>query len=110
MATQPFFPSLNPQIGASYVSSDGTQLAESEQTAGIRAWCEAAWEEAESDQKGVDELKFVDKYVEYITGTQWPTARPSYKSKPVDNLTNRLFWELHSLLTDIRPIIEISST
>jgi hypothetical protein len=109
MATANFFPELNPRISAESVG-DQQAWPESTQMDGIRQWCEAAWEEAESDQKGVDELKFVDKYVEYITGTQWPTARPSYKSKPVDNLTNRLFWELHSLLTDIRPIIEISST
>jgi hypothetical protein len=72
-------------------------------------WCEAACEEAEGDQKASEELRMVDRYVEYLQGIQWPTARPSYRAKPIDNKMFGLFLELLGLLTDIRPIAEITS-
>lgn len=101
-------PELQPRYGSEEAGvSDPWYSSETER--GIKMWCEAAWEEAASDQKSSEELKLVDKYVEYLQGTQWPSARPSYRAKPTDNRMSRLFWELVSLLTDMRPIIDIRS-
>lgn len=100
-----FFPELQHRSGAGFSSPE----AESKAEAAIRMWCEAAYEEAEADQKASEELKMVDRYVEYLQGIQWPTARPSYRAKPIDNKMFGLFLELLGLLTDIRPIAEVTS-
>jgi len=100
-----FFPELAPTSP----SISRTSEAESQAEAAIRLWCEAAYEEAEADQKASEELKMVDRYVEYLQGIQWPTARPSYRAKPIDNKMFGLFLELLGLLTDIRPIAEVTS-
>jgi hypothetical protein len=102
-AQTPFFPELPAS------ASQRTAEAESQADAAIRLWCEAAYEEAEADQKSSEELKMVDRYVEYLQGIQWPTARPSYRAKPIDNKMFGLFLELLGLLTDIRPISEVTS-
>ena len=96
-----FFPELLP--------ATNTDTSLDTRDAAIRNWCEAAYEEAEGDQKTSEELKMVDHYVEYLQGIQWPTARPSYRAKPIDNRMFGLFLELLGLLTDIRPISEITS-
>jgi hypothetical protein len=103
MAQNSIFPDLHPFHGGL------SREQESEATTAIRLWCEAACEEAEGDQKASEELKMVDRYVEYLQGIQWPTARPTYRAKPIDNKMFGLFLELLGLLTDIRPIAEITS-
>jgi hypothetical protein len=102
----PFFPELVGRIA----SGNDYPFLESDNELAIKYWCNSAYEEAEADQKTSEELKMVDKYVEYLQGVQWPTARPSYRAKPVDNRMFGLFLELLGLLTDIRPVAEIHST
>ena len=89
-----------------------TEALSPEQTSmrAVQTWCEAAFEEADADQKSSEELQMVDTYIDYLAGRQWPGGRPSYRAKPVNNLMNRLFWELCSTLTDLRPIVDIRST
>lgn len=86
------------------------ETVEQETARKIAQWCEAAWEEATEDQRQVEELSLIDTYIDYLCGRQWPGGRPSYRSKPVNNRMSRLFWELVSLLTDIRPVVEIRAT
>lgn len=99
-----------PELVARPGSGFADQEAESKATVAIRQWCEAAYEEAKGDQDASEELKMVDRYVEYLQGIQWPTARPTYRAKPIDNKMFGLFLELLGLLTDIRPVAEITST
>src|SRR5882762_7646081 len=103
------YPELAPRLGE---SSNGQSNAwpDEQRIKGITEWCEAAWEEANGDQKSSEELALVEKYIEYLGGKQWAQGRPSYRSKPVNNRMYRLFWELVSLLTDIRPLVDIHST
>jgi len=101
----PYYPDLVSRPGAGFADRE----TESRADAAIRLWCEAAYEEAKGDQDTSEELKMVDRYVEYLQGIQWPTARPTYRAKPIDNKMFGLFLELLGLLTDIRPIAEITS-
>lgn len=101
------FPALAP--GSDGETGESLAGPASESDAKIKAWCNAAFEEAEGDQKAADELKMVGEYVKYLQGTQWPMNRPSYRAKPVNNRMNRLFWELVSTLTDIRPVVDVRS-
>lgn len=75
-----------------------------------RAWCNAAYEEAEFDQRNNQELKNLGDFIDYIEGRQWKGNRPSYKSKPVNNKINDNFWELIGLLTDIKPVMTVKSS
>lgn len=102
------YPELTPRYGEDN-AGEGGLWPSSESMTGIKNWCEAAFEEAESDQKNSEELKQVDRHVEYLSGLQWTANRPSYRAKPTNNRMQRLFWELVGLLTDIRPLIDIRS-
>lgn len=73
-------------------------------------WLEAAYEEACYDQGQSEELKLVNKHIDYIRGNQWKGVQmASYKARPVINIMERLYWELVSLLTDIEPVIEVKA-
>jgi hypothetical protein len=106
-----FFPELigsvtDPETGSqAYVG--GTEMEYKQKT---RYWLEAAYEEARYELSQNDEVKKMSKYVDYITGKQWPSKRPSYRSSPTNNRIWRLLWELIALLTDIRPIFEVKAT
>lgn len=102
------YPELQPSYGADNSGESGL-WSDKQAMDGVKAWCEAAYEEAEGDQKNSEELRQVDRHVEYLSGLQWTTARPSYRAKPTNNRMQRLFWELVGLLTDIRPLIDIRS-
>jgi hypothetical protein len=106
---QATYPELTPRY-AEENAGEGGQWPTAEGMQAIKNWCEAAYEEAEGDQKNSDELKQVDKHIDYLSGLQWPTARPSYRAKPINNRMQRLFWELVGLLTDIRPLIDVRAT
>lgn len=84
----------------------GTEL---EYRARTRYWLEAAYEEARFELSQNEEIKKVEKYIEYIAGKQWPSRRPSYRASPTNNRIWRLLWEMISLLTDIRPVFEIKA-
>lgn len=78
--------------------------------ASVERWCKAAYEEAMYDNEQSEETGKMQKYIDYLIGKQWSGRQPTYKSKPVDNRIWRLFWELVSLLTDIRPIFDYRAT
>lgn len=102
MGTQrPFYPELP-------ITGDENSSAETMQA--IARWCESAFDEAKQDQGTSEELTQIDKYIDYLSGKQWPEGRPSYRSKPVNNRMWRLFSELAAILTDIRPIADVRST
>src|SRR5579862_7686056 len=73
-------------------------------------WCKAAYEEASFDNEQSEEAGKTQKYIDYLIGKQWSGRQPTYKAKPVDNRVWRLFWELVSLLTDIRPIFDFRAS
>jgi len=76
-----------------------------------RYWLEACYEEAKAEIEKNQEIGKISKYIQYISGQQWPSrGRPSYKSSPTDNRIWRLLWELIAILTDIKPIFEIRAT
>jgi hypothetical protein len=97
----PHYDSLDRQVSEPYKSAYDHS---------VRQWSNAAFEEAERDQQESEELSLLGGYMEYLSGKQWTSSRPSYKSKPVNNRMIRLFWELVGQLTDIRPIAEVRST
>lgn len=101
------YPELSPRFGIDPVSGAPNPWYPQEREQAIREWCEAAFEEAQADQKDSEELQMVEKYIDYLSGKQWPGGRPSYRAKPVNNRMYRLFWEVIALLTDIRPICDV---
>jgi len=99
-----FFPDLPPRIGE---RADGTEFWPEGTDPYYklnRYWLEAAYEEARMQNAGSEEIKEVQKFIDYLSGKQWPGGRPSYKSKPIYNKIWPIFWELISLLTDLKPI------
>lgn len=108
--TQFSYPELSPRMGMDPVTGAANPWYPEERETAVRQWCEAAFEEAEADQKQSEEVKLVEKYIDYLSGKQWPAGRPSYRAKPVNNRMYRLFWEVIALLTDIRPIADVRST
>ena len=72
-----------------------------------RQWCEAAGEEAHTDNEASEEYQKIQTYIDYLCGKQWSGRRPTYKSNPIDNRMIGLFWELVSHLTDIRPVASV---
>src|SRR5258708_17828009 len=104
------YPELSPRFGISPETGAANPWYGEDREIAIGDWCEAAWEEAQSDQKESEELALVEKYIEYLSGKQWPGGRPSYRAKPVNNRMYRLFWEVVALLTDIRPIADVRAT
>ena len=110
MADQ-FFPEL---IAASTDPDTGNQHyvggTEQEYATKTRTWLDAAYDEAMYEQGQNEEIKKIDKYIQYIIGQQWPSRRPSYRSSPTNNRIWRLLWELVSIMTDVRPMFEVKAT
>lgn len=96
------FPEVVARIGENEAWSSSYEAA-------AREWTNAAYEEAELDRKGNEELKHLGKFIEYIEGQMWKGNRASYKSRPVNPKVGDNFWELHGLLTDIKPIMDVKS-
>jgi len=111
MADDQFFPEL---VGVTSDPESGTigyvGGSEQEYATRTRLWLESAYEEATYEQSQNEEVKKIDKYIEYIMGKQWPSRRPSYRSSPINNRIWRLLWELVAIMTDIRPIFQIKAT
>lgn len=103
------FPELSARLGED-PKTGSEPVWDSNYEGSVKRWCNAAYEEAEFDRRGVGELKHLGEYVNYIDGQQWKGSRPSYKSKPTNNKVNDNFWELVGLLTDIKPIMDVRST
>ena len=100
------FPMLLPKFDGPEVNKSYSSAYEES----VIRWTNAAFDEAEYDQQQVEELSFVQTYIDYLEGKQWTANRPASKSKPVNNRMVRLYWELIGQLTDIRPVIEIRGT
>ncbi len=81
-------------------------------TSAVNAWCDAAYEEAEYDRKGSQELKQIGKFIDYIEGRHWKGqgVSPTYKAKPTYEKVRENFEELVGQLTDIKPMIEVRCT
>jgi hypothetical protein len=101
-----FFPELTPKFGSAEAEWPESSNPYEQKT---KYWLNAAFEEAESDQKESEELREINKYINYLNSKQWGEQRPQFKSRPVNNKMYDLFWELVGLLTDIRPIIEVKT-
>jgi len=103
---------LTPNIadagGEQIIHGTGDKVNDYRQQIGY--WLSGAYEEAKFDMNQNDDIRRGCQYIEYITGKQWPGARPSYRTSPVNNRIWRLVWELVATLTDIRPVFEIKAT
>ena len=71
-------------------------------------WADAALEEGVASQKEVPELKEISTALDYLCGLQWKEAMPSYRARPVSNEILAMFWETIGLLTDIKPMFQIT--
>lgn len=71
-------------------------------------WCNAAYDEADIAQRDVPEIKQISEAIDYLSGMQWKEAMPSYRAKPVSNETLAMFWEVIGLLTDVKPMFQIT--
>lgn len=99
-----------PALLPKYDSPDDRPYGNSDYEQSVINWTQAAYDEAEMDQQACEEIREMQNYIDYLNGKQWTAARPSYKSRPINNRMIRLFWELVGQLTDIRPVIEIRSS
>lgn len=74
----------------------------------IGQWCDNAHEEGISSQNDVPELNEMATAIDYLGGLQWKETMPSYRAKPVSNEMLTMFWEAIGLLTDIKPVFNVS--
>jgi hypothetical protein len=74
------------------------------------AWREMTREQAILAHRNSPEYNSVDKYIRYLEGNQWDNRRARYKSKFIQNKLELARREKLALLTDSRPVIDISST
>jgi hypothetical protein len=77
----------------------------------MRDWREAIREEATQTLESYHEYSELATYIRYLLGEQWPKApeRPKYRSRFVDNRHLQARIDTLSLLTDIRPTIDVFS-
>ena len=74
----------------------------------LSSWCDSAFDEAVAGQQDVPEIKEIQSSLDYLAGLQWKENMPSYRAKPVSNETLSMFWETVGLLTDVKPMFQIS--
>lgn len=96
-------PYLEPEL-----SEEKTYRTTYEQT--MRGWKEAAFEEAVRIQRMNHEFDRVPEYIQCLEGTFWDRKRPRYLSSFVDNRLAHARYSTLSLLTDIRPTINVTSS
>jgi hypothetical protein len=72
-------------------------------------WRDAARDEAINTVRLNPEFTDVGKYIDWIEGRQWREDRPKYRSRFFDNRVARLRVDSISLLTDIRPALEVTA-
>lgn len=70
----------------------------------------SAREQAYRTLRNSPEFNYVHKYISYLEGNQWARMRPVHKSKFVHNRLEQARKERLALLTDSKPIIEVSTT
>ncbi len=96
-----------PQLDPSYGTSD--KYTKSYLNA-IKTWEEAAMEEARRTLSLSPEYSQASKYISFLQGQFWDRRRPRYKSGFTDNRLENARYSTLSLLTDIRPTIDVHST
>lgn len=89
-------------------SEDKTYRTSYEQK--MLSWKEAAFEEAVRVQRMNHEYDRVPEYIQCLEGVFWDRRRPRYLSNFVDNRLAHARYSTLSLLTDIRPTIDVTST
>ena len=74
----------------------------------IGQFCDAAHDEAQALQQDIPEIKEIADALDYLMGMQWKEQMPSYRARPVSNELWNNFWECIGLLTDVKPMFNIS--
>lgn len=72
-------------------------------------WQSMAFEEAQRCQKLAMEIEHAAGYIKYLQGEFWDRRRPRYLSTFTDNRLENARYSTLSLLTDIRPTIDVHS-
>jgi hypothetical protein len=73
-------------------------------------YLDQAYEEASAEQEDVPEIRQIGQALDYLMGMQWKESMPSYRAKPVTNEMLSNFWETIGLLSDLKPMFNISQT
>ncbi len=73
-------------------------------------WREAAREEAVDTLNMNPEYQEIQNYIDFLEGRQWNANRPKYRSRYFDNRLFDMRINTISLLTDIRPTIDVASS
>ena len=71
-------------------------------------YCDAIFDEGMAAQQDVPEIKEIALALDYLSGMQWKESMPAYRAKPVSNEFMSMFWEAIGLLTDVKPMFQIS--
>lgn len=74
----------------------------------VGRFCDECFEEAAAQQAEVTEVKEIQTALDYLVGLQWKEQIPSYKAKPVSSEIMMNFFETIGLLTDIKPMFNIT--
>ena len=74
----------------------------------LGSFCDAAFDEAVAAQESVPEIREIAGALDYLGGLQWKENMPSYRAKPVSNEILSMFWETIGLLTDVKPMFQVS--
>ena len=79
-------------------------------TKSMLMWRDAAREEAVDTLNMNPEYQEVGNYIDVLEGRQWAANRPKYRSRFFDNRLFDMRLSTISLLTDIRPTIDVSAS
>jgi len=72
-------------------------------------WRTETKEQAVLNYKNSPEYGNIDKYIRYIGGEQWDSRRAKYRSRYVDNKIDLTRREHLALLTDLKPVPDVTS-
>lgn len=100
------------ELISNYSTDSGTDSTTSFSTDGekrVLSWLNGAYEEAKFGLDQSEEVKLVERYINYLMGRQWPTKRPAYKAAPVDNRLWKIMEDYVAYLTDVRPTWDITA-
>ena len=95
--------------GQIFYEENGSPDSTAGYEAKIRSWRESAREEARRLHQMNVEVARVPNYIRYIQGDFWDPRRPKYKSRFVDNRIAKSRYDDLALLTDVRPIIDVTT-
>jgi hypothetical protein len=100
--------SVVPPRGTVDYGKSGHRDVTSNYESALLQWRDQAREEAISNLQLNAEYERSEQYQKYLLGDQWSRRRPIYRSKYVDNRIAQARIERLALLTDIRPVIDVS--